>query len=313
MRDLRQKRGVLRIGLVVLKTHRRVRLFLIRLAWLAGAACPAAAEEGAPAGGVLTLGEAVAAALALSPELAAARALEDAARAGEGVARSGRYPVLNVVGDIRRDEAHAAAAVRAASRRFGDMTSFVPGGLARRAEVLNDLAVRMGELRAIREKLVADSDQVERREVRAPMDGVVKRVLIKTIGGVIEPGGALMEIVPADDRLLIEVRIAPADIGLLHEGQPAKVRLTAYDASIYGSLPGRVQRIGVDTLHTRDGVSFYPVTVGIEKDGLDPIQSALPLVPGMEAEVSIVTGTRTVLDYILKPVLKVKNRALRER
>ena len=181
------------------------------------------------------------------------------------------------------------------------------------AEAREQLAMRQAELAALRERLVAHRDRVGRRDVRAPANGIVKRVATLTPGAVIEPGGTIMEIVPVDDALSIEVRIAPADIAFIQPGQEAKVRLTAYDFSVYGALPGRVERVGADTITTRDDERYFPVTVRVDETALQDRQADLPIIPGMVADVSVVTGERTILDYILKPVLKLQERALQER
>ncbi len=181
------------------------------------------------------------------------------------------------------------------------------------AEARAELGKHQAELAALSERLVAHRDRMGRRDVRAPANGIVKRVATLTSGAVIEPGGTIMEIVPVDDALLIEVRISPADIGFIFPGQDAKVRVTAYDFSVYGALPGRVERVGADTTITRDDQHFYPVMVRVDESALEERQADLPIIPGMIAEVSIVTGERSILGYILKPVLKLKQRALQER
>lgn len=181
------------------------------------------------------------------------------------------------------------------------------------ASAREDLSLVRAELASLSERLVAHRDRVGRSEVRAPANGIVKRVATLTSGAVIEPGGTIMEIVPVDDDLSIEVRIAPADIAFVQPGQEAKVRVTAYDFSIYGALPGRVERIGADTIINRDDSRFFPVTVRVDESALDGRQANLPVIPGMIADVSIVTGDRSILDYVLKPVFKLKEDALQER
>lgn len=181
------------------------------------------------------------------------------------------------------------------------------------ASAREDLSRVRAELASLSERLVAHRDRVGRSEVRAPANGIVKRVATLTSGAVIEPGGTIMEIVPVDDDLSIEVRIAPADIAFVQPGQEAKVRVTAYDFSVYGALPGRVERIGADTIVNRDDTRFFPVTVHVDESALEGRQADLPIIPGMIADVSIVTGERSILDYILKPVLKLKEEALQER
>ncbi len=179
-------------------------------------------------------------------------------------------------------------------------------------EALEELGRVKLELDALEEKLVAHRDRVTRRDVRSPANGVVKRVAATMAGAVIRPGDPIMEIVPVDDTLLIEARINPRDIAFIHSGQTAQVRITAYDASIYGALSGKVDRVGADTIQTREGESYYPVKVRIDDVQLSA-HADQPIIPGMVADVSIVTGTRTILDYLLKPITKLKDRALTER
>jgi adhesin transport system membrane fusion protein len=181
------------------------------------------------------------------------------------------------------------------------------------SEAREDLGKKQAELAALSQRLVAHRDRVGRREMRAPANGIVKRIATLTPGAVIEPGGTIMEIVPLDDTLMIEAKVSPSDIAFIHAGQEAKVRITAYDFSVYGSLPGEVERVGADTVTLQDGTRYYPVTVRVDQKALKGRQANLPIIPGMISEVSIVTGSRTILGYLLKPVLKLKERALQER
>lgn len=181
------------------------------------------------------------------------------------------------------------------------------------SEAREDLGKKRAELAALSQRLVAHRDRVGRREMRAPANGIVKRIATLTSGAVIEPGGTIMEIVPLDDTLMIEAKISPSDIAFIHAGQETKVRITAYDFSVYGSLPGEVERVGADTVTLQDGTRYYPVTVRVDQNALKGRQANLPIIPGMISEVSIVTGSRTILGYLLKPVLKLKERALQER
>lgn len=181
-----------------------------------------------------------------------------------------------------------------------------------RAEAVAQLSERRATLAALSERLVVSRDRFTRREIRAPVDGVVKRVLITTAGEIIKPGDTLIEIVPTDDDLLVEVRITPQDIGFIRSEQPARVRLTAYDSSIYGVLQGKVVRVGADTLMTKDEESFYTVVVKVERF-TDSSGQPLEIIAGMTADVSIVTGERSILDYIFKPITKLRQTALRDR
>ena len=147
------------------------------------------------------------------------------------------------------------------------------------------------------------------------MHGTVKQILVSTVGGVIRPGQDLVEIVPLEDTLLIEARIRPADIAFLRPGQDATVKITAYDFSIYGGLKAKVEHISADTIEDelQKGETFYRIRLRTELSYLGTEQEPLPIIPGMTASVDILTGEKTVLDYLLKPILKVRERALRER
>lgn len=178
-----------------------------------------------------------------------------------------------------------------------------------RAE-LNDTQVR---LTVIKESLASMSDRVKRTQIRSPVDGTVKQLNINTIGGVIRPGMAVAEIVPLDDTLLVEARIRPADVGFLYPNQEAKVRITAYNSSDYGSLDARLEDISPDTIVDEKGESYFQVRVRTDRNYLESRQGPLEIKPGMVAQVDIRTGERTVLEYILKPILRVRESALRER
>lgn len=180
------------------------------------------------------------------------------------------------------------------------------------AEALAELAEKRALHATIDARMKASRDRLQRQEIRAPVDGIVKRVAITTPGEVIKPGDTMVEFVPSRDELLLETKIRPQDIGFIRKDQMTHVRMTAYDSSIYGTLSGRVERVGADTQMTSDGIPFYPVTVRIEKRDLDPAK-ALEIIPGMTADVSIVTGERTILEYVFKPIFKFGETAFRER
>lgn len=160
-------------------------------------------------------------------------------------------------------------------------------------------------------------DRLARTTVRAPLAGTIKQVKINTVGGVVQPGMDLVEIVPAEDTLLVEARVRPADIAFLRPGLEAMVKLTAYDFSIYGGLVGTVENISADTIvDERPGLqpeSYYLVRVRTSRAGRGAGNKRLEIIPGMQASVDIRTGRRTVLQYILKPILRAKQTALRER
>lgn len=184
-----------------------------------------------------------------------------------------------------------------------------------RADARAELAKNEAELAAVSEINTARADQVKRTTIRAPMRGIVKNIKVTTVGGVIQPGMDIMEIVPLEDQLLIEARVRPSDIAFLHPGQPATVKITAYDYSIYGGLKGTLEYISPDTITDEKNPheSFYRIQVRTEHAYLHGKEGKLPIIPGMTATVEILTGHKTVLDYVLKPLLKAKETALRER
>jgi adhesin transport system membrane fusion protein len=169
------------------------------------------------------------------------------------------------------------------------------------------------ELSRLKETSSALSDRVDRQIVRSPVAGTVKRLLITTLGGVIQPGMDILEIVPSEDSLQVEARIRPADIAFLHPGQKAMVKVTAYDFAVHGSLQGEVVHISPDTIVDEEGDSYYLVRVETDLSYLGREESPLPIIPGMTVSVDVLTGEKTILDYILKPILKTKQLALRER
>jgi adhesin transport system membrane fusion protein len=182
-----------------------------------------------------------------------------------------------------------------------------------RSKALEELNERRRRLTTIQEMLTTGIDRVTRTDVRSPVNGIVKHILINTLGGVVKPGESIMEIVPVDGTLLIEARIKPADIAFLHPEQKAMVKISAYDFSIYGGLEGKVEHISADTIQDKQGDNYYLVKVRTKTNSMTYHGEELPIIPGMTAQVDILTGQKSVLDYLLKPILKAKNNALRER
>ncbi len=179
-----------------------------------------------------------------------------------------------------------------------------------RSEARRDLAEAMGKLNALDEGAVALADRVSKAQVKSPVRGRVQRLLANTVGGVVQPGKDLVEIVPLDDSLVLEARVAPKDIAFIAPGQEAMVKFSAYDFSIYGGLDAKVENISPDSVVDERGLAFYLVRVRTRRTGFSDQQ---PIIPGMTAEVDVLTGKKTVLAYLLKPVLKVQANALRER
>lgn len=181
-----------------------------------------------------------------------------------------------------------------------------------RAEAQAKLTETRTRIASLQETLVSREDRVRRTELRAPVDGVVQRILVNTIGGVVRPASPLVEIVPAEDDLIVRARVRPSDIAFLHSGQPVRVKVTAYDSQIYGSLKGTLERISADAVTTSEDRLFYEIDVRIEKTRLGTAENPLPIIPGMVAEVDVITGSRTVMSYLLSPILRASDRALRE-
>ena len=185
-----------------------------------------------------------------------------------------------------------------------------------KSDELDKLNKARGDLSALIEANKADKDRLTRTTVRSPVYGIIKQIKTTTIGGVVQPGSDIIEVVPLDDTLLIEAKIRPADIGFIHPGQKAVVKITAYDFSIYGGLEGEVEQISADTIideNDKKNESYYVIRVRTYKNHLGTAQKPLPIIPGMLATVDILTGKKSVLDYILKPIIKAKHSALRER
>ena len=219
--------------------------------------------------------------------------------------------------DVAASEAEAAAAAisRARASVSEAVASISQLQQEWRATAANELASAQAELAARRRALPALADRVERTTVRAPLPGRVNRVLVTTRGGVIRAGEPLVEIVPSEESLLVEARISPQDIAFVRLNQDARVSITAYDRSVYGALEGRVVGISPDAVtEERTGETFYVVRVRTSENALeDPNGRPMPIGPGMIAEVDLLGDTRTILQYILSPITKLSETALRER
>ena len=181
------------------------------------------------------------------------------------------------------------------------------------AEARERLVKLTAELAVIEESIKAAKDRVTRAALKAPVRGIVNKLNVNTIGAVLKPGQDIIEIVPLGDTLLIEARLRPQDVAFIRPDQAASVKLTAYDYSIYGALEGKVERISADTITDDKAETFYRVIVRTRRTHLEIGSDKLPIIPGMVAQVDILTGKKTVLDYLLKPLTKVRHEALRER
>lgn len=197
------------------------------------------------------------------------------------------------------------AAIQEAEKRLDETE------ISFRNQARTELSDVRAKLASLSQSHLALADKVRLSEVRSPVRGTVKSLHVHTRGGVVQPGKDLVEIVPADDTLLLEVRILPKDIGFLHPGQKASVKFTAYDFTVYGGLTGEVEQISADTIVDEKGQAFYIAKV--RTDQVYVGDDNKPIIPGMMAEVHILTGKRTVLQYLLKPVLRARENAFTER
>lgn len=182
-----------------------------------------------------------------------------------------------------------------------------------RSEALTQLNEARTDLTKLQSTGKALEDRVRRTLVTSPVRGVVKQLMVNTVGGVIQPGSDIMEIVPLDDTLLIEAKIRPQDIAFLHPGQEAVVKFTAYDYTIYGGLKARLEYIGADSVTDDEGNSFFLIHLRTDKSHLGTDDKPLLIIPGMVATVDIITGHKSVLSYLLKPIIRARAEALRER
>lgn len=182
------------------------------------------------------------------------------------------------------------------------------------ATVGNDLNEANDKLSEIVEKNKATLDRLNRTTIRAPLYGIVKEVFVTTEGGVVKADDPIIEIVPLDDTLLIEASVEPRDVGFLHKGLPADVKVTAYDYTVYGQMLGKVENISADSFkNEKTNTNYYKVWVRTDRNYLTFNGKRHLILPGMEASVDILTGKRTLLHYILKPFMKAKERAFTER
>lgn len=200
--------------------------------------------------------------------------------------------------------AKTQSAIVEASRKIQEIT------LNFQSEARKELSETLAKLNVSSAGGVGLADKVDKSSLRSPVRGTVKRLLVNTVGGVVQPGRDIIEIVPLEENLLLEAKVLPKDIAFLRPGDRALVKFTAYDFSIYGGLEAKLEFIGADSVTDERGNTFYTVRVRTEKSKLG---EGLPIIPGMVAEVDIITGQKSILSYILKPVLKAKQAAFTER
>ena len=188
---------------------------------------------------------------------------------------------------------------------LSEETNYLTEVSARISKINADLAV-------VKQTLRAASDTVRRTILRSPVAGVVNKINVSAINEVVTAGTSVVEIVPIDDQLLVEARIRPEDVAFISPGLDATIRITAYDYTQYGTLSGTVNRIGADTITDENRETFYQVVVKTDLSSRSKDQQQLEIIPGMVASVDIVTGDRSILQYILKPILVMRDRALRD-
>lgn len=170
----------------------------------------------------------------------------------------------------------------------------------------------LAEQARLKQALSGMQDRMRRTEVRSPLKGTVKEVIVSTVDGVVKPGDSLISVVPWEDKLIVEAKLSPADIGHLRVGQKAVVKVSAYDFSIYGGAPANLNYISASTFLNEKEEAYFLVRLETENSFLNEQQKLLPLMAGMTVSVDVLTGKKTVMDYLLKPILKAKNSALRE-
>jgi adhesin transport system membrane fusion protein len=222
-----------------------------------------------------------------------------------------RREVIDIQGRIaaaREQQSRAQAAVREAQAQTSEVTAtFRQDALDEHSQVATKIAVNEQSLRGAEGKL-------DRNELRSPVDGVVNDVQVTTIGGFVQAGQKVMEVVPLGDKLLVETRVKPRDIAFIKVGDKALVKVTAYDFSIYGGLQGRVAQVSADSIYDEvEKEAYFNVIVETDRNYLTFEGRQLPITPGMMCDTEIITGRKSVLTYLLKPVLKARSDALRER
>lgn len=222
-----------------------------------------------------------------------------------------RREIIDLQGRIagaREQQSRAEAAVREALAQANEATfSFRQDALDERSQIAAKLAVNEESLRGAEGKL-------NRNELRSPADGVVNDLQVNTIGGFVQAGQKVMEVVPLGDKLLVETRVKPRDIAFIKVGDKALVKVTAYDFSIYGGLDGRVVQVSADSIYDEvEKEAYFNVIVETDRNYLIFHDRQLPITPGMICDTEIITGRKSVLTYLLKPVLKARSDALRER
>ena len=231
-----------------------------------------------------------------------------------------KYDLLNIekeYTDVSGNLESALLSIRRSELSISEANNRISEKLnAFRAEASDTLQKTASLINKFEARLVGDEDKVAKTTIVSPVDGIIKQLNFNTIGGVVQSGMDLVEIVPVSDILLVEAKIDPKDIAFINPSQKAIVKITAYDFSIYGGLEGKIVEISADSIvdkESKEEKSYYRVIIKTEKNYLERNGNKLPIIPGMIATVDIITGKKTILDFILKPILKVKQNSLHER
>ena len=187
-------------------------------------------------------------------------------------------------------------------------------GLQLQQEALDELTQALSELSVVDETIRGASDRVARTDIRSPVDGIVNTLELNTVGAFVQPGAVVAGIVPTSETLLVEARVSPRDVAFIRPDQDALIKVTAYDFSIFGGLGGKVSNITADSLVDQNtGEPYYQVRVSTDSSELEKDGKSFSIIPGMICTVEIMTGRKTILSYLLKPINKARDEALRER
>lgn len=221
---------------------------------------------------------------------------------------------------LEREVNDVSGQINASQERIGGLKSELSAAQKQKADqgdrfrsqALTELSEVKTQIAQLSESLKSIGDRVSRAELKAPVDGIVNNIAVRTIGGVIEPAQRLIEIVPVDDQLKVVARVLPSDIAFLKVGQAVKVKISAYDSQRYGSLDGKLVRVGASSVSDNNGNVFFEIEVRTDKNYLGTPEAPLPITPGMVATTEVITGKRTIMAYLLKPFLHARDRALRE-
>jgi adhesin transport system membrane fusion protein len=228
-----------------------------------------------------------------------------------GAQLAAQQDVTRIQGDLRGAELaipRVRAAIREAEAKLAETRAKFT---ALASAELNELQVRSA---ALSQKMTGDEDKVTRRTLRAPIEGIVNRLIVTTVGGVAKPGETLMEIIPIDDQMVIAVQVKPKDIAFLKPKQDAKIRVSAYDSSVYGAMDATVTRVGADAvLDPKQENLYFEVQLATNRNYVGRPEERLQILPGMTVDAHITTGQRTILAYLFKPITKALSSALQER